>query len=167
MSNQKIENLFESYFELERKVFFSHLRPGRIDPIKGYDDARNIVNQIENLLNCQYKEFVFAEIELSDPVWFCDEDDVFPTKVSLDSLKEKIDDIDDMTTSRWVNPMLLVVPIEVYKWLDKKYDGDINMTLAIYGVAAPCSGYSGNYYEWIQLNKKKYLPKVLKAAKSS
>jgi len=167
MSSQKIGNLFESYFELEKKIFFSHLDSKAVDPVEGYNNAREIINQIEDLLNCQYKEFVFVEIELSDPIWFCDEDDVFPTKVSLDDLKEKIDDIDDMATGRWVNPMLIVVPIEVYKWLDERYDGNISMDLAIYAVAGPCSGYTGNYHQWIQLNKKKYLPKVFKAAKNS
>lgn len=165
MSNQKIENLFESYFELESDVFFSH---DEIGAINRYKDARKIMNQIEKLLGCQYKRFIVSRVELSDPMWTCTEDDdVFPVKISLEDLRKTIDVIDNVTTSRWVNPILLVVPVEIYRWLDKEYDEEIYLDLAIYGVAAPCSGYSGNYYEWVQLNKKKYLPKVLKAAKSS
>ena len=160
METQKVKKLFDSYFDLERKFFFRHLDSEEI-----YDKAWSIIKQIENILNCKYKEYVIVNLELSDPIWSVDESSVFPTAISLESLKRKIEEHDCMTTSRWCNPILICVPIEVYEWLDENGNDEVYRDLAIYAIAGPDSGYTSNYYDWIELNRKYYLPKVFKVVK--
>jgi len=162
METQKVKKLFDSYFDLERKFFFRHLDSEEI-----YDKAWSIIKQIENILNCKYKEYVIVNLELSDPIWSVDEKNVFPTTINLDQLKRKIEEYDCVTTSRWRNPILICVPTEVYEWLDENGNGEVYCDLAIYAVAGPNGGYTSNYHDWIKLNKKYYLPKVFEIAKNS
>jgi len=167
MKNRKVKKLFDSYFDLERKFFFRHLNSEDVDSEEIYDKAWNIMKQIENILNCKHKEYVIVNLELSDPVWFVDEKDIFPTAINLDQLKQKIEEYDCVTTSRWRNPILICVPIEIYKWLNENGNGEVYCDLAVYAIAGPDSGYTGNYYDWIKLNRKYYLPKVFEIAKNS
>ena len=165
MGNQKIKKLLDSYFNLQRKFFFRHLNSEDIDSKEMYNKAWNIVEQIENILNCKHKEYVIVNLELSDPIWFVDENNIFPTAINLDQLKRKIEECDCMITRRWCNPILICVPIEVYKWLDKNCNSEVYCDLAIYAIAGPNGGYTSNYYDWIKLNRKYYLPKVFEIAK--
>ena len=113
----------------------------------------------EQSLRCKYKEYAIVSIELSDPLWY--DEGIYPTEVNKSKLQYLVGKYDDIVSSRWTNPILLCVPIEVYTWLDEQFGDDVYGVLPVYAIAGPNGGYTGKYISWIQLNKHIYLPRVL------
>jgi len=154
--------LLSLYLDIESEYF--RFKTGlssqkNVDNLLYYKLVKYCVHKIEKQLNCSYKKYVIVEVELSDPHWSFEE--IYPDKIGAKQLKELIDNYDNYGTSRWFNPMLICLPKGMYEWMCEKYDGDPYCEMPIYAIAGPNDGYTGLWYEWIQFNKKEYLPKVL------
>lgn len=138
--------------ELQHKILYSYVSQGEEN-----ESIQELYSILLNLLELigDYNDIISFQVELSDPYPY----NIIFTDCQDESLKRMTSKVNDAQTSRWNNPVLASYPAKLLILIQPRFDQEYPKILLPFVVAAPGSGYSGNYYPFVKLNRKIILEK--------